>query len=227
VVAAIVAAVAIAVTFVLVERSRRDPMLPLGLFRRPAFSASNAVAGTMNLASLGLLFVLTLYLQDVRHRSALGAGIELLPLALPLSLIAPVGGRITGRVGPRQPMLAGLLLAAAGVALLTAAGAGSSYWTLLPALLLWGIGLALLTPAVVAAAVGSVPGGRAGLASAVNNTARQAAGAIGIAAFGALAGSPGGAGGGGFVSGFHAGAIIAAGLFGAAALATVAFVPAE
>jgi DHA2 family methylenomycin A resistance protein-like MFS transporter len=227
VVAAIVAAVAIAVTFVLVERSRRDPMLPLGLFRRPAFSASNAIAGTMNLASLGLLFVLTLYLQDVRHRSALGAGIELLPLFLPLSLIAPVGGRITGRVGPRQPMLAGLLLAAAGVALLTAAGAGSSYWTLLPALLLWGIGLALLTPAVVAAAVGSVPGGRAGLASAVNNTARQAAGAIGIAAFGALAGSPGGAGGGGFVSGFHAGAIIAAGLFGAAALATVAFVPAE
>jgi DHA2 family methylenomycin A resistance protein-like MFS transporter len=110
------------------------------------------------------------------------------------------------------------------VALLSAAGARSSYATLLPALLLWGIGLALLTPAVVAAAVGSMPGRRAGLASAVNNTSRQAAGAIGIAAFGALAGAPGDPG---FVSGFHAGAIVAAGLFGAAALATVAFVPAE
>jgi DHA2 family methylenomycin A resistance protein-like MFS transporter len=221
---AIAAGVAVAVAFVLVERTREDPMLPLRLFRRPAFSASNAIAGAMNLATLGLLFVLTLYLQDVRHRSALRAGTELLPLFLPLSLIAPVAGRITGRMGPRRPMLAGLLLAAGGVALLSAAGARSSYATLLPALLLWGIGLALLTPAVVAAAVGSVPGRRAGLASAVNNTSRQAAGAIGIAAFGALAGAPGDPG---FVSGFHAGAIVAAGLFGAAALATVAFVPTE
>jgi MFS transporter, DHA2 family, methylenomycin A resistance protein len=219
---AICGAVVVGVAFVLVERSRGDPMLPLALFRRPAFSASNGVAGTMNLATLGLLFVLTLYLQDVRGLSALDAGTELLPLFLPLSLIAPVGGRITARIGPRRPMLAGLALAGAGVALLSLAGASSSYWTLLPALALWGIGLALLTPAVVAAAVGSVPGERAGLASAVNNTARQAAGAIGIAAFGALAGDPASVG---FVAGLHAVAFIAAGLFGAAALATLAFIP--
>ncbi len=221
VVGAIAAALIIAVAFILVERSRADPMLPLALFRRPAFSASNAVAGTMNLATLGLLFVLTLYLQDVRHASALSAGTQLLPLFLPLSLIAPAGGRITARVGPRRPMLAGLLLAAAGVALLSLAGAQSSYAALLPALLLWGLGLALLTPAVVAAAVGSVSGERAGLASAVNNTARQSAGAIGIAAFGALAGPPAGPG---FLRGFHIGAIVAAALFGAAAIATAVFV---
>ena len=90
---------------------------------------------------------------------------------------------------------------------------------LLPALLLWGVGLAFLTPAVVSAAVSAVPAGRAGLGSAVNNTTRQAAGAIGIAAFGAIASTPGSPA---FVHGFHAVAIIAAVLLLAAALATVA-----
>jgi DHA2 family methylenomycin A resistance protein-like MFS transporter len=215
-------AVAAVIAFVLVERSSRDPMLPLTLFRRPDFSAANAVAAAMNLSTLGLLFVLTLYLQDVRHLSALRAGASLLPLFLPLTVIAPLGGRVVGRIGPRWPMLAGLLLSAAGVALLTPVGARSSYVTLLPALLLWGIGLAVLTPAVVSAAVGAVPGDRAGLATGDNNTARQAAGALGIAAFGGLAGAPASHG---FLDGFHAAALIAAGLFGAAALATMALIP--
>jgi MFS transporter, DHA2 family, methylenomycin A resistance protein len=215
VVTAIVAAVALALAFVVVERSRTAPMLPLALFRRPSFSAANALAGTMNLATLGLLFVLTLYLQDVRRLSALGAGIQLLPLFLPLSVIAPLGGRIVGRFGARWPMSAGLLLAAAGVGLLAPLGARSGYGALVPALLLWGVGLAVLTPAVVAAAVAAVPAERAGLASAINNTARQAAGAIGIAAFGALAGAPARHE---FLGGLHAAAVIAAGLFATGAL---------
>jgi DHA2 family methylenomycin A resistance protein-like MFS transporter len=89
-------------------------------------------------------------------------------------------------------------------------------------LLAWGIGLAFLTPAVVAAAVGAVPGDRAGLASAVNNTARQASGAVGIAAFGAVAGQPGSQG---FMAGFHLAAAIAAGLFGFSAVLTARFIP--
>ncbi len=215
-------AVVAAAGFVAVERSRGDPMLPPALFRRPDFSAANAVAGTMNLCTLGLLFVVMLYLQDVRHLSALHAGLALLPLFLPLSVIAPLGGRIVGAIGSRWPMAAGLLLGGAGVALLAMVTATSDYLTLFPALLLWGLGLALLTPAVVAAAVAAVPGDRAGLASGVNNTARQAAGAIGIAAFGALAGTPGSHG---FVPGLHTAALIAAGLFAAAAAATVALIP--
>ena len=119
----------------------------------------------------------------------LAAGVAMLPLFLPLTVLAPLAGRLTARVGPKLPMAAGLLTAAVGVGLLVRAQAGSGYRTLLPALLLWGIGLGVLTPAVVAAAVRAVPARRAGLASAVNNTARQAGGAIGIAAFGAIAGS--------------------------------------
>jgi DHA2 family methylenomycin A resistance protein-like MFS transporter len=222
VIAAAIAAALMGVVFVATEARCEYPVLPLPLFRQTGFCTANAVAGVMNLCTLGLLFPLTLYLQDVRHHSALGAGLELLPLFLPLSLIAPLGGRLTGRAGPRVPMLVGVLLAAAGIALLVPLGVTSSYSALLPALLAWGVGLAFLTPAVVAAAVGAVPGERAGLASAVNNTARQASGAVGIAAFGALAGEPGSQE---FMGGFHLAAAIAAGLFVIAAVLTARFIP--
>ena len=218
VVVAAVCAGAGAAAFVLVERRARDPLLPLALLRRPAFVTANAVAGAMNLASLGLLFVLTLYLQEVRHDRALTAGVALLPLFAPLCALAPVGGRTVARIGSRGPMLGGLLLAAPGVALLILSGPTTGYLTLLPALVLWGVGLALLTPAVVSAAVSAVPADRAGLGSAVNNTTRQAAGAIGIAAFGAIASTPDSPG---FVHGFHVVAIVAAVLLLAAAAATL------
>jgi len=212
--AAGVAAAGLLAGLAAVERRAPDPMLPPALFRRPGFSVANAIAGTMNLASLGLIFVLSLYLQGVQGRSPFAAGVAVLPLFAPLVVLAPLAGRATARLGPRRPMACGLLVAAGGVALLVLAGAGTSYWSLLPALVLWGAGLGILTPAVVAAALAAVPSDRAGLASAVNNTARQAGGAIGIAAFGAIAGPPAGAG---FVAGFHAAALVAAGLFVAAA----------
>jgi DHA2 family methylenomycin A resistance protein-like MFS transporter len=216
------AAAVCAAAFVLAERRTEWPMLPLSLFSRPAFSGANAVAGVMNLCTLGLLFVLSLYLQDVRHDSALKAGLSLFPLFAPLVLLAPPAGRLTARFGPRGPMAVGVLLAGAGIAILVVLQRSSSYLVLLPALLLWGIGLGVLTPAVVAAAVRAVPASRAGLASAVNNTSRQAAGAMGIAICGAIVGAPAGAG---FISGLHLAALVAAGLFLAAALVTLGLVP--
>jgi DHA2 family methylenomycin A resistance protein-like MFS transporter len=223
VIGAAMVAVFAAAGFLAVERRSSDPMLPLGLFGRPAFSAANAVAGVMNLGTLGLLFLLTLYLQTVQHRTALAAGVALLPLFAPLAVLAPLAGRATARLGPKVPMATGLLLAAAGVALLARLDVASPYLELLPALLAWGIGLGLLTPAVVAAAVGAVEGDRAGLASGVNNTARQAGGAIGIAAYGALAGpatDPQH-----FVGGMHVTALATAGLFLLAAVATLTLIP--
>jgi DHA2 family methylenomycin A resistance protein-like MFS transporter len=221
VVAGVIAAVAIA-AFLGVERSRREPMLPLGLLRRRDFSSANAVAGAMNLGTLGLLFVVMLYLQRVQERSALEAGLAVFPLFLPLTILAPLAGRLIARIGSRLPMAGGLLIAGMGVALLLLLEPGSSYLALLPALLLWGIGLGLLTPAVVAAAMSAVPGERAGLASAVNNTARQTGGAIGIAAFGALAGST--ADPGSFLGGLHADAAITVALWAAPVVATLSFV---
>src|SRR5205814_9063444 len=124
--------------------------------------------------------------------------------------IAPLACRLVSRIGSRIPIAVGLAVAAVGLGLLAGADGNSSYITLLPAFLLWGIGLGILTPAVVAAAIAAVPSDRAGLASAINNTARQAGGAIGIAIAGAVAGQPSSAG---FVDGFHAVALGAATLY--------------
>ncbi|MFG2468529.1 MFS transporter [Streptomyces canus] len=157
-----------------------DAMLPPTLLRRPAFTAANTTAGIMNLCTLGTLFVLMLFHQSVQHRSALLPDLSVVPL-FARAVMAPVGGRITSRLGPRLPAAAGLLVGASGLALLTRSGAHSGYVDLLPAFLLWGTGCGLLTPAVVAAAIATVPAERSGLASAVNNTARQTSGAIGIA----------------------------------------------
>jgi DHA2 family methylenomycin A resistance protein-like MFS transporter len=209
------AAAALLAALVAVERRRHEPMLPAALVRRPAFAAANAVAAAMNLGSLGTLFVLTLFLQDIQGRSALGAGMAILPAFGLLAVAAPLSGRLVGRVGPRWPMVAGLLVAAGGLALLADDA-------LLAASVLWGLGLGLLTPAVVAAAMGAVQADRAGLAAAVNNGARQAGGAIGIAASGAVAGSPARAG---FVHGFHAVVLGAAVLYVAAAALAWAAVP--
>jgi len=213
-------AAAAAAGLVAVERRHPSPMLPLSLFARPRFSVANAVAGTMNLGTLGCVYLLTLYLQVVRHRSPLAAGLAMVPLFAPLSLVAPLSGRLAGRFGPRWPMAAGLTIAACGLALLATVGRSSAYGPLLAALLLWGGGIGLLSSAVVSAAVDAVERERSGLASAVNNTARQAGGAVGIAAFGALAGEASGAG---FVHGMHLAALIAAGLYLLAVVPTVAW----
>ncbi len=177
----------------------------------------------MNLGTLGLLFLLTLFLQGLQHRTALSAGLAVLPLFLPVTVLAPIAGRLTARTGPKPVMMSGLLLAALGVALMATWSTHTAYPLLLPAMLGWGIGLGLLTPAVVAAAIAAAPPKRSGLASGVNNTARQAGGAIGIAAYGAIAGQPDRAGQ--FLTGLHLTGLVTAGLFVTAAVATVGLIP--
>lgn len=211
------------VAFVVAERRAVRPMLPLGLLRSRAFTGSNAVAGAMNLVGLGMNFVLGLYLQDVLHLSPVRTGAALLPYFAPLALLAPVTGRITARLGPRPPMIAGLLVGAAGLLALPLMPAG--YAGLVPSMLGIGIGMGLLTAAVVTAAMSAVPPDRSGLASGVNNTARQAAGAIGVAVFGAVAGAPADARA--FTGGLHVIAVAAAALWLAAAGLTAWSIPAR
>ncbi|MDN5915217.1 MAG: MFS transporter [Pseudonocardia sp.] len=183
-------AVLAGIGFVLRECRAAEPMLPLGLLRSPAFAGANLVAAAMNLVGIGTVFVATLYLQSVQHRSAVVAGVMLLPLFVPLAALAPITGRLTARYGPRLPMSVGLVLGAAGSVALIGLTPTSGYLRFLPVLLGLGLGMGMLTAAVVAAAVRSVPAERAGLASGVNNTARQAAGALAVAIYGAVVGSP-------------------------------------
>ena len=197
----------------------------LGLLRRPAFAVANAVAAAMNFGSLGLLFLLSLFLQTVQQRSASAAGAAVLPLFLPLVVFAPLAGRATARWGPRPTMLAGLGVATVGVALLSSWDVTTPYGGLLPAMLAWGIGLGVLTPAVVAAALAAVPPQYAGLASGINSTARQAGGVAGVALYGSVAGSP--ADPARFLAGLHLTGLVTAGLFLAAGVSTAIAVPAR
>ncbi|TDD68825.1 MFS transporter, partial [Actinomadura rubrisoli] len=181
--------VAAAAAFAVAERRAAAPMVPGGLLRAPAFLGAGGIALIMNLATNGVLFVATLRLQQAEHRSALAAGAMLLPMAVPLAILAPVSGRLTARFGTRVPLAAGTAIAAAGSLGLLATGPGGSYGALLPVLLGVGIGDGLIVTAVVAAAMRAVPSGHAGLAGGFNNTARQVGTALGVAVYGAVAGS--------------------------------------
>jgi DHA2 family methylenomycin A resistance protein-like MFS transporter len=184
------------------ERRAGEPVLPIDLLRRREFSSPNFVALTMNLVFNGLLFVLMLYLQDIRGYSPVRAGLAVLPLAVPLVLLAPVSGRLTARRGPRTAIALGCLIAAPGAALLVGvpASGGSIGW-LLAGFAVLGCGAGLVTASVVAAAVRATPAERSGLATGVSNTARQVGTATGVALFGAVAGQPSDAAG--FVRAVH------------------------
>jgi DHA2 family methylenomycin A resistance protein-like MFS transporter len=211
---AALAAVAAGAAFVVAERRGADPMLPPALLRSRQFAGANLVAGAMNFVGLGTILVLTLYLQGMLGYSPLAAGLRMLPGFVPLALMAPVTGRLAGRFGPRPLMIAGLAIGVLALLNLLRITPAGGYLTMLPSWAGLGLGMGLLTAAVVAAAVGGVSADRGGIASGVNNTARQAFGAIGVAVFGALVGEPGNHAA--FVSGLHTVGVAGAALWLAA-----------
>jgi MFS transporter, DHA2 family, methylenomycin A resistance protein len=183
--------------FLAVERNARHPMLPLNLFSNRTFSGATFVGLAINLGFYGELFALSLYFQRVRGFSALETGLALLPEGVFVAVSSMLSGRLTSRIGPRVPMLGGLLVGASGFAALIVAGRSTPYTVLVPGLVAVGIGMAFTMPAATAATIESAPADRAGIASGVLNAARQAGGAIGVALLGTLlAGSA-------FVSGLH------------------------
>jgi MFS transporter, DHA2 family, methylenomycin A resistance protein len=173
--------------FLAAERRSRRPLLDLRWFARPEFSGANAGSALMNLGTLGALFAIGLYLQQGRGLSPLAAGLNLVPLALPLAVLTPFTGRVVGVVGARVP--AGLGLLASGVGYLGAALLASGIdnpagWALLA---LAGTGMGFAVPALVAGATEALGADRAGVAAAVNHTARQVGGAVGVALIGGFA----------------------------------------
>jgi DHA2 family methylenomycin A resistance protein-like MFS transporter len=198
------------------ESRRAHPMLPLHFFRLPGFSAAVGYGVVVNLTYYGVVFLLSLYLQTVHGYSALQTGIAYLPLTATFFGINIFSGWLVGRSGARLPMIAGALIDAGGFALLLLLAANTSYWLMLPAFALLPIGMGLGVPAMTNTVLSAVDKEWSGVASAVLNAARQAAGAIGVALFGALAGNRRE----NIVSGLHMSALISVLLLlGAAALA--------
>ncbi|WP_053852710.1 MFS transporter [Streptomyces sp. NRRL B-24085] len=184
-----VAGVAAGVAFVLVEKRRPDPMMPLSIFASRQFTAVNLVTLCVYAAFGGFFFLAALQLQVAVGYSALQAGTALLPTTALMLLFSARSGALADRIGPRIPLTAGPLLCAAGMLLMLRVGPGASYVAdVLPALLVLGTGMVTLVAPLTATVLGSVDASRAGLASGINNAAARAAGLIAVAALPLVAG---------------------------------------
>jgi EmrB/QacA subfamily drug resistance transporter len=173
--------------FVVQERRARDPMLPLGLFRRRNFAAGNAATFLIYGALSGAFFFLPIFLQGTAGYTAVEAGLALVPMTIVLFVFAKRFGALGDRVGARPLMTAGSLVAAAGVALLVRLDASTSFLAdVVPAVLLFGFGMSMLVAPLTASVLADADQEHAGIASGVNNAISRVAGLVAIAAVGAL-----------------------------------------
>ena len=180
-----IAVVALA-AFVLLELHQRVPMLDLSLFRERTFVGANTVMLLIGLAMFGIFFYNSLFLQRVLHYGAIKTGATFLPMTVLIILVAPAAGRISDRVGPRWLMGLGMTLMTGALLLFATLDAQSSWWNILPGLLVGGSGMAITMAPTTAAAMGAVPVAKAGVGSAVINSMRQVGGSLGVAIMGAL-----------------------------------------
>src|SRR6266571_3063158 len=172
--------------FVLLEMHQRVPMLDLTLFRDRTFAGANAVMLLIGLAMFGIFFYNSLFLQRVLDYGAIKTGATFLPMTVLIIFVAPAAGKISDRVGPRWLMGLGMALLTGSLLLFATLDASSSWWNILPGLLVGGFGIAITMAPTTAAAMGSVPVNKAGVGSAVINSMRQVGGSLGIAIMGAL-----------------------------------------
>ncbi|MFI8826964.1 MFS transporter [Streptomyces sp. NPDC053431] len=172
--------------FVLVERRRPEPLMDLGLFRRPAFATAVLGATAVFVALNVSLLLTTLYLQHTRGLTPLASGLATLPMALGATVCAPWSGHLVGRYGARRPLLLAGAFTTAGGLCLVGLGRDTGLPLLLTAYLLIGIGFGFANAPLTNTAVGGLPPSRAGVAGAITSTARQVGSAVGIAVAGAL-----------------------------------------
>jgi MFS family permease len=184
-------AVALA-AFVVRERTARSPMLPLSIFAERQFAATNAVTLLLYAALSGTLLLLPTQLQVGWGYSPLASGLATLPITVIMFALSGRSGRLAARIGPRLQMSAGPVVVAIGLALLTRSTDGASYVAyVLPAVVVFAIGLAATVAPLTATAMGSAPPEHAGLASAVNNDVARFGGLLATAVLPPLAGITG------------------------------------
>src|SRR5215831_11189095 len=179
------AAVALA-AFVAYELHVAEPMADLRLFRRRSFAATGFVAFAISATVIGVITYLSLYVQNTLGYSPVQAGLRFLPLSLVSFAVAPVTGRLIGKVAMRVLLGVAMVAAAAGLASMAHLTATSTWLVLLPGFLLAGVGLGVTSTGLASAALSAVEPNHAGMAAGLVNTLRQVGIATGVAVLGAL-----------------------------------------
>jgi EmrB/QacA subfamily drug resistance transporter len=186
----LVAGVACFAAFLLREATARAPMLPLSLFRVRNFAVANAATLTTYAGLIGSSFFLTLYLQQVGGYSPLAAGFASVPISLLLFVLSPRFGAFTAGVGPRLPMAVGPIVGGIGLLMLLRVGVHPDYFTeVLPALVVFGLGLSATVAPLTTTVLNAVDEHNAGIASGTNNAVARVAGLLAIAVMGAAVSS--------------------------------------
>jgi predicted MFS family arabinose efflux permease len=179
-------AVLIGLLFVLREHRARQPLLPLRLFRSASLSAGVALVVLLMFALFGAMFFMTFYLENVHGLDPIAAGVHLLPMTAMLIVGAPLSGALIGRVGPRIPLVAGMVLAAVALFGLSRLGAASSPDDTIVWFILLGLGLSPVMVGATDVIVGNAPTELAGVAGGLQSTAMQVGGTLGTAVLGAV-----------------------------------------
>jgi EmrB/QacA subfamily drug resistance transporter len=197
------------------EHRAARPMLPLSLFASARFSATNVVTFVVYGALGGTLFLLPIQLQQVSGYSAVAAGTALLPVTAIMLALSARSGALAARIGPRLQLSIGPLVVGAGLALFVRIGPDGNYLTeVLPAVVVFGLGLAATVAPLTATVLAAAPAGNAGMASAVNNDVARAAALIAVAVLPAASGLTGSAylQPARFAAGFHTAVLTSAAL---------------
>ncbi|MGI8973395.1 MAG: MFS transporter [Gaiella sp.] len=189
VLASAVVAISSLVGFVVLERRMAHPMLPLELFRSRQFTGANLVTFVVYAALSGVFFLLAVFLQISLGYSAIESGAASLPVTVLMLALSSRMGALAQRIGPRLPLTIGPVLIAGGTLLMRGIDIGDSYWTsVLPAVVVFGLGLSLVVAPVTATVLAAADDRHAGIASGVNNAVARTAGLLAVAALPLVAG---------------------------------------
>jgi EmrB/QacA subfamily drug resistance transporter len=170
------------------ERRRREPLVDVRFFRSVPFSSAVLTAILAFASNGAFLFVVALYLQEVRGFTPFEAGLHTLPLAVTQLIFAPISGRLVASVGTRLPLVIAGIALATGAGLLTTMTATTSIVFLLSAFAVFGIGLGLVNAPITNTAVSGMPPSQVGSAAAIASTSRQVGVSLGVAIAGTLSG---------------------------------------
>jgi MFS family permease len=186
IIALFVVAVVGLVSFVALERRSHAPIVDFEFFRSRSFLGANVVAFAISFGMFAVFFFLALYMQNILGYSPLETGVRFLPSTLVIMVAGPLAGRLADRVGPRTPLVVGLLLVTASLAWQSRIQVDTSFGFLVVPFILLGLGMGFTMSPMSTAAMNAVDRTKAGVASGTLSMTRMVGGTFGVAALGAL-----------------------------------------